>query len=147
MTLRTTLVRLFCAAMLSGPALGAADDDMERVAPVTHGPTAEECGECHMAYQPALLPRESWVGIMRGLADHFDEDAALPDALVAEIEAYLIANAGRGDVGVLRITRQRWWIREHRKLSQADWSRPQVRTRSNCPACHLGAERGTYDDD
>ena len=147
MTLRPASVRLLLTAVFSCAALGASADDMEHVAPVAHGPTAKECGECHMAYQPALLPARSWARIMGGLADHFGEDAALPDNLAAEIETYLTTQAGRANTGALRITEQRWWVREHRKLSRAQWSSPQVRAKSNCPACHLKAEQGQYEDE
>jgi hypothetical protein len=71
-------------------ALPAAADGPERVPPVTQAPTREERGECHMAFQPALLPAESWRGIMAGLADHFGEDASLEAGLAGEIEAYLV---------------------------------------------------------
>ncbi|MCR6631855.1 MAG: diheme cytochrome c [Magnetospirillum sp.] len=27
------------------------------------------------------------------------------------------------------------------------WKRPDVVSKSNCPACHRGAEQGDYDDD
>ena len=90
---RMRIPMLAAAALLL--ALPAAADEPERVPPVTHEPTKKECGECHMAFQPALLPAESWRGIMAGLADHFGEDASLEADLAAEIEAYLSANAAR----------------------------------------------------
>ena len=30
----------------------------------------EECGACHLAYPPGLLPVQSWRGIMSDLEDH-----------------------------------------------------------------------------
>jgi len=33
----------------------------------------EECGACHFAYQPELLPSGSWEKILAGLEDHFGE--------------------------------------------------------------------------
>ncbi|HHL31474.1 MAG TPA: hypothetical protein ENJ41_02735 [Oceanospirillales bacterium] len=35
----------------------------------------EECGGCHFAYQPGLLPEKSWLKIMTDLQNHFDENA------------------------------------------------------------------------
>jgi hypothetical protein len=52
-------------------------NEFERVPPVTHAATLKECGECHMAYQPGLLPAASWNRIMDGLADHFGENASV----------------------------------------------------------------------
>lgn len=46
----------------------------------------EECGSCHMAYPPELLPKESWEKIIASLDDHFDENAELD----AETSAYLL---------------------------------------------------------
>lgn len=31
---------------------------------------AQECGSCHMAFAPALLPAPSWQRIMNGLGRH-----------------------------------------------------------------------------
>lgn len=145
MKLLTTAAAL--AAALSAMAGPARADEFERVPPVAHRATAAECGECHMAFQPALLPAAAWARIMDGLADHFGEDASLAPDLAAEIRAYLTANAGRGDPKILRITEQRWWLHEHRKVAAQTWSRPAVRAKSNCAACHADAERGLYEDD
>ena len=101
------ITMLAAAALLL--ALPAAAYWPERVPPVTHEPTLKECGECHMAFQPALLPTESWRRIMAGLAGHFGEDASLEPELAAEIEAYLVQNAEHGDGTKLRITEQRWF--------------------------------------
>lgn len=129
--------------LLAAPPAGA--DGPERVPPVTHEPTRKECGECHMAFQPALLPAESWRKIMAGLADHFGEDASLDPALAAEIETYLVRNAGRGDATKLRVTEQPWFQDEH-DFPDRVWQRPEVRSRANCEACHRDAARGLYDD-
>ena len=55
-----------------------------------------ECGDCHWAYHPSLLPRASWGGIMGGLGDHFGEDATLGTVEVTEIAAYLERFAALG---------------------------------------------------
>ncbi len=38
-------------------------------------------------------------------------------------------------------------MREHRKVSPAQWNKPQVKTKSNSPDCQLGAEQGSYEDE
>ena len=53
----------------------------------------EECGACHFAYQPGLLPVSSWQGIMLGLADHFGESAELDVESSSHIAAYLEEHA------------------------------------------------------
>ena len=132
------------ALFLATAATTARGDEMERVPPVTHAATQKECGECHMAYQPALLPAASWSRVMEGLADHFGERATLPDAVTAEIRAYLTGNAGRGDGRLLRITEQRWWLDEHDFRADI-WRRKEVGSKANCQACHRLAEKGDYD--
>lgn len=132
---------LLALMLAAAPALA-----FERVRPVTDTATKKECGECHMAFQPALLPAGSWNKIMDGLADHFGEDASLQADLAARIRAYLTANAGRGDPALLRITEQRWWVREHRMPANV-WQKDDVRSKSNCEACHRDAAKGLYDDD
>ena len=137
-------VVLVSALMLLAGA--AAASEFERVPPVRDAAMLKECGECHMAFQPALLPAASWSRIMSDLPNHFGEDASLPDRLAGEIRAYLTANAGPGDPGLTRITEQSWWQRKHRKRSIA-WDRPEVSSKANCEACHPAAAKGLYDDD
>jgi hypothetical protein len=100
--------------------------------------------------------------MMNELADHFGEDATLPADKVRAIRTYLTANAG--DVVTVgraskymravapggtpqRITLNPDFERKHRKIADRVWKDPRVVTRSNCPACHRGAEQGWYDDD
>ena len=139
------MLRLAAAALLALAAGGAAANEFERVPPVANAATQKECGECHMAFPPALLPEESWRRIMAGLGDHFGEDASLGAALATEIRAYLVANAGSGDPTLLRITEQRWWQREHR-FGPSVWRQKEVGSKANCDACHRDAGRGIYED-
>lgn len=140
---------VLAASAAAAPALQA--DELETVPPVTHQATLEECGECHMAYQPALLPRESWAAIMDDLPNHFGEDASLPPGLTAEIRAYLVGASAparrQAERPALKITEQRWWRHEHDDIRAPAWQDPKVGARGNCPACHRGAERGIYEDD
>ncbi|HPQ24397.1 MAG TPA: cytochrome C, partial [Gammaproteobacteria bacterium] len=48
------------------------------VAPVDNPLYLQECGSCHFAYQPGLLPARSWNNLMGGLENHFGENAELP---------------------------------------------------------------------
>jgi hypothetical protein len=38
-------------------------------------------------------------------------------------------------------------VRKHRHITEATWARPDIKTRSNCAACHPAAERGFYEDE
>lgn len=152
-------ITLLCLTLLTAAAPARAGDDW--IPPVTDPLTQKECGTCHMAFQPGFLPARSWKRMMGELSDHFGEDASLPADKAAAIAAYLEANAGdrvgRGIAGKFlrhvkadgapqRITENPSFLREHR-FPDSVWKRPDVVTRSNCPACHKAADRGWYEDD
>ena len=88
---------------------------------------------------------------MTNLKDHFGDDASVDPKLATEITAYLTANAGdqggqrygakllRGvstTDAPLRITELSKWIDEHRKVPAWEWKHKDVRSKSNCLACH-----------
>ena len=111
---------------------------------------AAECGSCHIAYPPQLLPAASWRRIMAGLDRHFGSDASLDAASATEIGAFLERNAGRarrGDAESLRITEGRWFRHEHDEVRASAWKSARVQSAANCGACHAGAERGDFDED
>lgn len=148
---------LLTLALLAVALPAAAEGD--RVSPVTDPLVQKECGACHMAFQPAFLPARSWARMMDNLSDHFGEDASLPPAQAKAIRDYLTAHAG--DVTGQARSFQRWvapggapqritlnpaFEREHR-FSERVWKDPKVVTKSNCPACHVAADKGWYEDD
>lgn len=140
--------RILAAALILAVAPAFAGD--HSVPPVRDALTRKECGECHLAFQPALLPAESWRRMMANLSDHFGDNATLPPDKAKAIEAYLVANARNGwrdSAAAARITETRWFVHEHRKIPERVWTRPDILTLSNCAACHKGAEQGLYDDD
>jgi nitrate/TMAO reductase-like tetraheme cytochrome c subunit len=109
-----------------------------------------ECGSCHVAYPPALLPARSWQAIVDGLDRHFGTNAAVDDKSLAEIRAFLLKNAGRdrskGATPILRITETPWFKREHREVPASIWSSAKVKSPSNCGACHQGAHEGNFEE-
>lgn len=121
---------------------------------------AEECGSCHFAYQPALLPTASWKKLLSGLENHFGENAELSQQAIAELSNYLDANAADkvsgvrradkimrslGDLAPLRITDIPYIHRQHHEIpSRLIKNNPDIRSLSNCANCHVHAATGSY---
>jgi hypothetical protein len=91
----------FATLLAVGAEARGDDDDHEEgrgsalsgVAPVTDATWSAECGSCHFAYQPGLLPGRSWEKLLGSLSAHFGEDAAVSDATLTGLRAYAAANA------------------------------------------------------
>ncbi len=120
---------------------------------------ASECGDCHWAFHPSLLPAASWRGLMAHLDDHFGEDASLPDDLRAQIADYLAAYAAEAwdteaanrfrtvsAAAPWRVTATPYWVRKHRGIAAARFAGPPVYSKANCAACHHDAASGRFDD-
>ena len=119
-----------------------------------------ECGACHLAYPPELLPARSWTRLMGGLDDHFGQNAELDAAEQATMTRWLERNAAehssrsiarrvvRDSEGQtpLRISELRFIKREHDEVSPQVWRRPAVGSVANCAACHRGAEKGSFSE-
>lgn len=136
--------RLFLAAVL-GLAVMPAMAEEKKLPPIAGALTRNECGACHLAFPAGMLPAPSWTAIMKGLDDHFGEDASLDDDSRRWIEAYLIGYARKGSGAELRFTKARWFVDEHsgREFKRKMTGR-SVKTVVNCVACHRGAERGRF---
>ncbi len=136
--------------------------DNPDVRPVRNEQYDSECGACHFAYQPALLPARSWESMMGNLADHFGENAELDDAAREALTRYLVENAADRDGygraagfaasvapgnAPLRITETRYFVRKHDEVpSRFVQGNPEVRSFSNCTACHRGAADGNFNE-
>ena len=121
----------------------------------------ENCGACHFAYQPGLLPSGSWERILAGLSDHFGESIEIDSESAKTISAYLRANSANyssrklslkimkslGKQTPLRITEAPYILREHHEIEQNVLARKSIGSLANCAACHTSAEKGIYDDD
>lgn len=118
----------------------------------------KECGACHTAHHPSLLPSSSWMLVMAGLKNHFGDDAELPEAKRQEIESWLVKSADLGwdskagqripaslkPEEPLRITQSGFWSRKHRHISDSAFKSKLVGGKANCQACHVDALRGTF---
>jgi len=138
---------LFLAALLALAAMPAAADK-PRLPP--NPVYRAECGSCHVAYPPRLLPPASWQQLMQGLDKHFGSDASLDAKASEEISRYLAANAGHREAppgAEPRITETRWFHKEHDKeVPAALWKSAAVKSPANCAACHTRAEEGDYSE-
>ena len=155
--MRTERKRLLfdVAVWITGPVLAlsllAVDVDAKsRRLPVDNATWRAECGGCHVAYPPALLPAAEWHRLMGSLDRHFGADASVDAKTAAKIDAFLGASAGRGEgrpaEGEPRITTTRWFRHEHGKVSPAVFRAASVKTAANCAACHPGAATGDFDE-
>ncbi len=142
---------LLACGLLAAPAWAGGD----RLVARSPAPPAfqQECGACHLAYPPALLPAASWQRLMDGLPQHFGTDASLDAATRQEIGAWLAAHAGtfkkvarEGTPPQDRISRANWFVREHHEVDAATWSRPAIKSASQCSACHTQAEQGDFSE-
>ncbi|MDH5749957.1 MAG: diheme cytochrome c [Rhodospirillales bacterium] len=139
-----------------------ASADGDRFPPVSNTVTKQECGSCHMAFQPQFLPARSWKAIMAGLDNHFGENASIDNDTALEIKTYLVNNAAdsgwfrnsrilrgvKNEWTPLRITELPRWVHEHNEEVPAQvWNRKDIGSKANCKACHRDADRGNYDDD
>lgn len=111
----------------------------------------KECGSCHMAYQPSFLPKRSWDKTMNTLESHFGTDATLEAADHKTIQAFLAANASANDRLTdmkgsvpLRISQTPHFVREHREIPKKMVAQAEVKSFSNCTACHTKASSGSY---
>ncbi|MDD3765281.1 MAG: diheme cytochrome c [Nevskiales bacterium] len=141
-------ILLVGATLAAGITTPAALADQERFA-MTHPTWNEECGSCHVAYPPQLLPAASWEALLGDLGNHFGSDASLDPATAAELLAYARMHASaRTAAGepTLRITRTRWFLHEHDEIGPATWQRPAIGSPANCAACHRGADSGDYSE-
>jgi cytochrome b len=118
---------------------------------------AEQCGACHLAYPPSLAPASTWNGILNDLQHHFGADATLSPEQIAQIRAWLDANAaGHWDTlpshlfrtpaadGSLRITDTLGWRQRHRNIPDSVFTAKPVYRRGNCAACHGDASTGQF---
>ena len=158
----------------SGPAW--ADDDHEGwdffglsslryigVASIDNNAYKEECGSCHMAYPPGLLPESSWKKVMLNLENHYGDNAELDALTYQELLTYLTTNAAdhseyrrsqkivrslKSHETVDRITQTPYFIRKHDEIPKRFViDNPKVGSFSQCNLCHLNAKKGSFTED
>ena len=136
-------------------------NDDSSITPIKNLVYQAECGACHFAYQPELLPESSWIKLLTSLDDHFGESVELDAESKKIITDYLKSNSadhsttkwakkimkGIGNQAPLRITQTPCIIKQHHDIPPNVLKRESIGSLSNCIACHTTAEDGIYDDD
>ena len=145
---KTHFIRLLLAAACVAPLATARAGDARTRGPLLPAYT-QECGSCHLAYPPGLLPAASWQKLMTNLPRHFGTDASLDAPTTQAIGTWLVANAGtfkkvREAPPQDRITRSAWFEREHREVPPATWQRASIKSPAQCAACHTKADIGSF---
>ncbi len=150
---------LLSVAALTLTAAAVRADEGVRVPAINHVATLKECGECHLAFPPQMLPARSWGKLMGDLANHFGENATLDQAVRDDIAAYLAQHAAdapgatgaakfinglAADTTPLRITETPYWKQEHDEIAAARYKDPKIKSKANCTACHRTADKGEF---
>jgi hypothetical protein len=150
------VLALLGAATLCGVALAAP----RHFPAVTDAAYKKECGACHMAFPPQLLPARSWKRVMGSLDSHFGESAKLDAATHEKIGAYLASNSAdrahnaesmaiMASVGSAdtpdRITKVPYIEGIHAAVLEPRWKgTPRPKTLAECSTCHYRAETGDF---
>ena len=173
MQIKFKAVLLAAGLLLSGVAL--AEDSFlswwvspwrhKEVKPVDNYTYQKECSDCHYAYPPGLLPSKSWEKLLteEALSDHFGDDASLDADALLEIRGYALENAADRSYykrsrkialatesveAPLRITDVRYIKRKHHDIPEKMIKgNKDVKSLSQCNACHTKAKEGVFDND
>lgn len=139
--------------------------DLKRpgVSPVSNENYKEECGSCHMAYSPGLLPMQSWIKVMDNLEEHFGDNAEISSQRHVEIVDYLTTNAAdfskyQRSKRIMasidktkitdRITQTSYFTRKHDEIPiKFVIDNPKVGSFSQCNLCHSNTANGSFNED
>ena len=143
--------------LISASALSAANLNFSFPDSVAGTLYEKECGDCHHAYHPSLLPESSWSGMMAGLENHFGEDASLDAVTISALNHFIeVTSADHGYTKAAnlfrtvapndpqRITSTPVWKNIHGDISDNEFRRKGVGGRTNCKGCHRDALQGRF---
>ncbi len=130
------------------------------VVPIDNQLYIKECGSCHFAYQPGLLPSSSWNKIMSNLENHYNNDASISSANLQTLTKYLNDNSAEKNMQYKRsnkivsslasgqipdsISTTPYIIKKHSEIRKNLITQPEVKGLFNCIACHKTADKGNY---
>jgi hypothetical protein len=153
---------IFGAAVgLAGLWIGNAPADDDALFPMPRGKLfLSECGGCHTAYAPGLLPARSWRKMLSELGNHFGEDASVQepvrlgllkdledmaaDGAYADMRMRRIAASIPANAVPQRIAQTPYFKFIHDEVPRDFWQRKAIGTPANCVACHPRANDGHY---
>lgn len=137
----------------------------KEVKPVSNKSYQEECGSCHFAYPPGLLPARSWEKLLTATAlhNHFGDNAELDAATLQVIRDYALENAAdkswykrsrkiahaiaEGEIP-LRITEVSYIKNKHQDIPEKMIKgNKDVKSLSYCDKCHMQADKAVFDND
>jgi hypothetical protein len=121
----------------------------------------KECGSCHFAFSPGLLPARSWELYVQRFDAHFGEKLGLDAATREKLREYLVANAAdRSPYEGSKVFMERveakqtpYRLREVRLFREMHFvvtrvmhtdPRVKVKTLVDCGACHQLASEGSF---
>lgn len=175
MSKKLKVVALLAGALLANGTYARAEENFgkwlinfqrtKEVKPVTDTQYLKECGECHFAYPPGLLPAKSWEKLLKAdaLKDHFGDNAEIDKETLQAIHDYAVENAAdksfykrsrkiaiataEGDAP-LRIIEVRYIKRKHKEIPEKMVKgNNDVKSLSYCNKCHTQADKGVFDED
>lgn len=142
------------------------DDHKEKkrkqINPVTNELYQKNCGSCHFAYQPGLLPKRSWINIIDIKGGHIGGELSIDKTTKDKIRTYLVKESADfsssersrkistsipGSSTPIRITDVPYIQKKHQELGKDIFKRTSIGSFANCKACHQKADKGIYDDD
>ena len=165
-----TILIMITLIFVSQVSLGDIDDDdgytfwqkKPGVKPINNSLYQEECGSCHFAYQPGLLPSRSWQKVMTTLDDHFGDNAELDPADHHAISSFLGNNGAdksnfrrsskimrslNGSQSPLRITEVPYIVHKHDEIpTRLVNNNPKVGSLSHCDKCHQTVSKGSFSE-
>ena len=163
MDIKNILLATAMGACVAATPIAGADEDhrgKSGLAPVKDELYRAECGACHFAFPPGLLPARSWEKLMDNLHDHFGENAELTPEDADHVLNYLRAEAAdksdyarsrraasmiAADQTPLRITATRYFLRLHDEIPKRVLKdNPNLKTISQCKGCHTRADQNSY---
>lgn len=169
--MKTTMIAVFLSLTVGYSVTLFADDDEHHEKKhsdnaaktgmvVTDATYLKECGACHFAYQPDLLPSQSWINMMGSLDKHFGENAELSEETRKTVLAYLSSHAAdhstswyavkfmkslKSGAIPTKISEVPYFVKEHREVpNKLIAENPEVKSISFCDTCHTDAETGGY---
>jgi cytochrome b len=116
----------------------------------------KECGSCHLAYAPSMLPIASWQRMLDEQEKHFGEDLGISAATSARLiehakatpapswGAWKLASSVPAGQAPLEVSGTPFWKAVHASLPETAFRPPLSAGKHECEACHRDAASGKF---